>query len=177
MRNKGQLYIGVALLGIGGLILIRNLTGIRLWPYIWPTLIIVLGAWLIIRPRTTHEGTDLTFRFIADLDRDGPWRVTDEEIWTFVGDIDLDMGQATLPPGETRLRIFSFVGDVKLRVPQNVGVAVSTTAFFTEAKVLGEPYQGFLAPVIVSSPNYETAEQKVFLELTCFVATPTIKQS
>ena len=28
MRSKGQLYLGITLLAIGGLVLVRNLTGI-----------------------------------------------------------------------------------------------------------------------------------------------------
>jgi predicted membrane protein len=58
---------------------------------------------------------------------------------------------------------------VKVYVPEDVGVSVSSSAFVTDARVLGEKRDSFLAPVNIASANYETAKKKIHIESACFV--------
>lgn len=176
MRNQSQLVVGVIILLLGLIFLIGNLFNINVWAFIWPFILIVLGLWLLFRPRLVSTGTAINFHPLGDVQRRGTWSVADEEIWMFVGDITLDFTNATLPPGETKLRVIGFVTDIDVFLPAEVGLSISSTAFLTDAKVFGEKNERFLIPVNVVSDNYEAAERKIHLETVLFVADLTAER-
>lgn len=167
MRYRSQLFIGTVLVVAGLLFLIGELTGIGAWQLCWPTLFIGLGIWLLVRPRFTHAPLDL--RIFGDVRRRGSWQVGDEELWMFIGDAKLDLTEAEIPAGESRFRIFAFIGDVDVRLPAGAGVAVSSVGFVTEANLFGEPHTHFLAPLQWESPDYVAAERKVIVEVVAFI--------
>ncbi len=170
MRNKGQIYIGAAFIVAGLMFLLGTVLGINVWALCWSLGLILLGVWLLLRPQLVGPGTAVRQRLLGDIERDGAWQVTDEEFWIGVGEIDLDMTGAEIPIGETRLRVYGFVADVDLRVPQDVGLSVVSTAFVTASRVPGKKRDDFLVPFHYTSDDYETAERKVRLEVTAFVA-------
>jgi predicted membrane protein len=165
---RGQLIAGLLLLFFGVLWLIGNIFQIDFWTLCWPTGLILVGLWLLFRPKMHLIGLG-NVHLIGEQRREGRWSVVDEDIWTFVSDIHLDLSLASLPPGETTLRIYGFVGDVDLLIPREVGVAISSNAFYTEGKVLGESSEKFLSGLNYTSPNYNHAERRLRLELSFFV--------
>lgn len=176
MRNQGQLLAGIIIIAIGVAILFGNVFNINLWAICWPTGMILLGLWLLLRPQLAGPNTGVSLLPLGDVQREGPWTVRDEEIWMFVGDIDLDLTQAIVPPGETRFRVFKFVGDVELLAPADIGLSVSSTAFVSSVKAFGDKVENFLVPVHMASDNYETAERRVRLEVLCFVGDVKVRQ-
>jgi len=86
------------------------------------------------------------------------------------------MTRAEVPEGETEIRVFGFVGDVDLLVPEGVGITVSSTAFVTDARVLGQKRESIVVPFHQASDDYETAERKIRLEVTSFVADIKVKR-
>ncbi len=106
---------------------------------------------------------------LGDIRRSGEWDVSDEEFWVGIGDVRLDMTDAAIPAGETLLRVWSFVGSVRLTVPEDVGVSVSSSAFVTDARMSGQKREGILTPVRLASDNYDSAERSIRLETTSFV--------
>jgi len=177
MRNKGQLIVGLVIVLIGLTLLVGNLLHVNLWDFFWPLVLIGLGVWMLLRPRTVRTGTKVQQRLLGDIRRSGGWQVTDEEFWILIGDLKLDMSSAQIPEGETLIRTYGFVGDVKLVVPEGVGVSVSSTAFVTDSKVLGRKQDTFLATFRFASDNYETAERKIRLESTAFVTDLRIRHA
>lgn len=176
MRNQGQLFIGLFLILAGGLFLISNLLGINFWTYCWPVGLILLGVWLLLRPQMVGSETQVVQRFVGNVERDGVWRVRNEEIWSFIGDIEMDLTQADIPAGETTIRVYSFIGDVKLYLPADVGVAVTCNAFINDVRVLDEKQEGFLNAVQISSHDYQEAERSIRLEATCFVGDVKVRR-
>jgi lia operon protein LiaF len=176
MRNQGQLILGIVVILIGGVLLVGSLFDVDVWTLCWPTGLILLGVWLLLRPQLVSSDTSVRQKLIGDIRRRGEWQVADEEIWLGVGDVKLDMTSAEIPLGETRIRVWGFVGDVNLRVPQDVGVSVSCSAFVTDARVLGQRRERFLASFHMTSEDYETAERKIRLETTFFVGDIKVKQ-
>jgi hypothetical protein len=164
MRNQGQIYIGAAIILIGLLLLIGNVFDVDVGALCLPLGLILLGVWLLLRPQLVGPDTALRMRVF------GP-------IWLFVGDVILDFTRAEIPPGETPIRVYGFVSSIRVTVPQDVGVAVSSTAFVTDARMLGQKRESFLAPVELTSDGYETAERKVRLETIFFVADVRVKQA
>lgn len=175
MRSQGQLIAGIAIILIGLVILFGNIFNINLWGICWPTALILLGLWLLLRPRMVSPGTHVSFVLIGDVNRDGAWEVIDEEFWMLVGDIDLDLTQAQVPVGETRLRVVKFVGDLEVLVPADVAVALDVHAFVSNVKAFGERSENFLAPVHLTSDGYAAAERRVRLDVLWFAGEVKIR--
>jgi lia operon protein LiaF len=176
MENRGQLIIGGTIVAVGIFLLIGTVTGVNIWRFVWPLVLIGLGAWLILRPRMVAPGTSVDAKLLGDIKRSGAWTVKDEEIWLAIGDVKLNLTAATIPPGETKIRVGGFVAEVNLVVPDDVGVGVHSSAFLTTAKVLGEKRDVFLSPYKAESANYATAERRIRLETTFFVADLKVRQ-
>ena len=177
MRNQGQLFLGGLLIFLGVLFLFGSLFHINVWAFCWPVGLILLGGWILLRPQMVTPGTPVRVTLLGSIARIGSWRVTNEEFWLFVGDAKFDMTRADIPAGETTLRLFGFVGDVALTVPPGVGIAVASTAFVTDLKILGRQAENFVMPYSFTSDDYATAERKVRLEVTHFVASVKVTRS
>jgi lia operon protein LiaF len=165
---RGQILLGLLLLVLGILWLIGNLLQIDFWMICWPTGLILIGLWLLFRPKLEIIGLG-NLHLFGEQRRIGRWNVIDEDIWTFVSDIHMDLSLASLPPGETVVRIYGFVGDIEVLSPREVGVAISANAFFSDAKIFGETHEKFLSGLNYTSANYIKAERRIRLELSFFV--------
>ncbi|MDY7076024.1 MAG: cell wall-active antibiotics response protein LiaF [Chloroflexota bacterium] len=176
MQNKQQVFIGTLIILIGVMLLIGSIFDIDVGDLCFPLGLIAVGVWLLFRPQLVAPDTVSQLRLLGDVHRYGAWQVTDEEIWIGVGDVELDMTDADVPVGETRLRVLGFVCDVDLLVPEDVGVSVLSTALVTDARVLGQRRDSFFIPFHLDSDDYETAERKVRLETTFFVGSLKVRQ-
>lgn len=176
MRNKRQIFIGGAITLVGLVFLIGAVFHIDVGDFCFPVGLILLGVFLLLRPYLLGPDEQVQLKLLGDVRRYGDWQVADEEIWIGVGDVRLDMTGADIPAGETRIRVFGFVGDVKLLAPEGVGVSVSSTSFITDARVLGQKRDSFLTPLHFASAGYETAERKVRLEVNCFVGNLRVRR-
>lgn len=177
MINRGQLTIGVILILLGLVLLLGTLFEINLWAVCWPAGLIALGIWLILRPRLAGPGIGTQAVLLGDLRRRGNWAVQNEEIWLGVADVDLDFSGAEIPLGETRIRIYGFVGDVDVFVPAEVGVSVYAAGFVVDSNLLGHDQDAILVPVEAVSENYNTAERRLRIEMTGFVCDLKVKQT
>lgn len=174
MTKRGEFYFGGLLVLIGIIALLGSLLRIPAGALIWPLLLIGLGVWLILRP---HIATDrlLTFRLLGDLRRRGPWALHDEEIWLIIGDVDLDLTQAEIPEGETCLRLYGFVGDVDITIPEGLAFQMRDVAFVSDAKILGGKQETFLSPITYATPNYQESKRRVRVEMVHFVSDITVR--
>ena len=176
MRNQGQFQLGIVIVIFGVVLLIANIFDINLGILCWPTAFILLGVFLILRPKMVEPGTEMTQKILGEVKRSGHWQVVDEEFWYFVGDLELDMINADIPDGVTKIRTIGFVGDIDLYVPGHVGVAVESTAFVSEVGMPDGKEENFIAPVNVRTNNYKVAEKKILLQATCFVGDIKVRQ-
>jgi predicted membrane protein len=177
MQNRGQIIIGAAVILRGLLLLIGNLLDVDIGALCWPAGLILLGIWFLVRPQLVRPDTALRMRIFGPIRRVGVWQVTEQELWLFVGDVILDLAQAQVPVGETPIRVFAFVGNIRLYAPEDVGVAVSSIAFVTDARMLGQKRERFLAPAELVSDGYEAAERKVRLEAMGFVTDIRVRRA
>jgi hypothetical protein len=168
MYYRGQLLFGLLLLFLGAVWLVGNILQINFWNLCWPAGLIVIGLWLLIRHKLPIFGLE-NLHLLGEHRREGRWQVVNEEIWTFVSDIYLDLSLASLSPGETTMRVYGFVGDVDVLIPREVGFTISANAFASDAKISGESYNKFLSSMNYTSPNYPKAERRFRLELSFFV--------
>ena len=169
MKKQTQILLGGALIAIGGLIMMSNLFNIDFGAICWPSILILVGLLIIVRPRIAPEGTDVRMLLFRDLRRSGEWDVVDQEIWSFLGDVDLNFTQATFPEDEVTFQLFRFVGDVDIIVPKDIGISIYSMGFVTESRLEGKKRGGFLTPVRYASENFESAEKKIHIEMISFV--------
>jgi predicted membrane protein len=176
MRNQGQLFIGLMFIFAGMLFLATTLFNINAWAFCWPLGFILLGVWLIARPQMAGPDTRFVQQFIGDIKRDGAWQVEDTEFWSFIGDVDMDMTLAQFAAGETTMRLYSFIGDVRIYLPADVGITVTCSAFINDVKILDEKQEGFLHTVSATSSDYETAEHRLRLEVSSFIGDVKVRR-
>ena len=177
MRNRTLIFIGVGIIIIGLIALVDAVTEIDLGRLLCPTILILLGVWFLIRPRLLPPETGFSVRLLGDVRRSGVWQLIDEEMWSLVGDVSLDLTEAAIPVGETTLRILGIVGDIRLTVPEDVAVTLDSTSVFTEARVLGQKHDRALAPYHYASEGYDEAERKVRFEITRIFADVRLKRT
>jgi predicted membrane protein len=176
MRDQSRVIAGLVIIGVGLLFLIGVLFRINVWTFCWPIGLIVVGAWLLLRPSLAGPGVKVGFRPLGDVRRSEAWDVGDEEIWIGVGDVRLDLTAASLPPGESTIKVFGLVGDVTLVVPEELPVSVSSFALLTDGKVYGEKQESFFAPVRVESDEYSAAAARVKVESYFLVTNFKVKR-
>jgi predicted membrane protein len=167
--KRGYVYIGAALIVLGLLALISSWIHVDFCALVLPLFLIAAGVYIILRPRFAPPDVPMHIRFLGNIRRAGAWMVLGEELWVLVGDASFNLTEATLPPGETVIRVLGLVGDLKLVVPDTVPVAITSIAFVTTSRVFGEKRDTFLAPFETTTEGYAAAESKLRFETWRFV--------
>ncbi len=176
MRNQGSLFFGLVLIFAGVLFLAGTVFNLNVWAFCWPLGLILLGVWLIARPSMAGPDTRFVQQFFGDVKRDGVWQVEDTEVWSFIGDVDMDMTQARFPEGEVKLSLYSFIGDLRLYLPPHVAIKATCSAFINDVNILNEKQEGFLNTFAVTSHDYETAVHRLHLEVNNFIGDVKVRR-
>ena len=110
--------------------------------------------------------------FIGDIHLGSDyWELKPMNISHFIGDTVLDLTKAQIPLGETRITISSFIGDVKVFIPNDyeVGIHVVSSAFLGDASVLERKEGGLFKNMNVESPYYHETDKKIRLVVSTFI--------
>ena len=177
MRNQNLIIVGVVLMAVGLMFLFGNLFDINLAAFCFPVGLIVLGFFLLIRPRMVAANTRSDVLFIGDLERTAPWNVTDEELWSFIGDVTYDLTSANVPKGQTTIRNTGFISDIEIVASKDVGVTISITSMVTSFTPPGQEEEDyFLSPVHWQNAAAAYAERQVRFELVQFIAEVSVRE-
>ncbi|MFD2117661.1 cell wall-active antibiotics response protein LiaF [Paenibacillus yanchengensis] len=117
--------------------------------------------------KTEHRNT-----FIGDIHvGDEYWEVKPLNISSFIGDTTLDLTKADIPPTETKIYVSSFIGDVKVYLPNDYDIAIQvvSSAFIGEVKLMGKKEGGMFTNVKVNSPYYEQSTHRIKLIVSTFI--------
>lgn len=111
-------------------------------------------------------------RFIGDFvfDQDH-FELRPMSISHFIGDTKLDLTRAQIPLGETRIYVSTFIGDVKVFVPDDysVGVRVVSSSLIGDVKVMDQKRGGLFNQVNVETPRFMDASKQVVLVVSTFI--------
>ena len=176
MSKQSRVMVGLAFIGVGLLFLIGVVFRVNVWRFCWPLGLIAVGGWLLLRPVMAGEGTKIRVHPLAEVRRRGAWDVGDEEIWIFVGDVHLDLAEASLAPGESKIKIFGLVGDVTVVVPEGLPLSVTSFALMTDGKVYGKKREQFVTPMQIESEGYSAAAARVRVETYFLVNSLKLKR-
>ncbi len=99
------------------------------------------------------------------------WELKPMNISHFIGDTVLDLTKAQIPAGETRVHISSFIGDVKVFLPNDfeVGIHVVSSAFIGDVAVLDHKEGGIFKNMNIETPFYQDTDKKVTLVVSTFI--------
>ncbi|MHA6483160.1 cell wall-active antibiotics response protein LiaF [Paenibacillus sp. strain BS8-2] len=99
------------------------------------------------------------------------WELKPVNISHFIGDTILDLTKAEIPYGETKVNISSFIGDVKVYVPNDyeLGIQVVSSSFIGDVRVLGQKEGGIFTNVNLKSPRYSDADKQIKLTISSFI--------
>jgi hypothetical protein len=168
MKNRNQIIIGSVLIVLGLAYAAATLLDIELSGAFWPLLLILLGVWMLLRPRLANNSGD-EYHLLGDVVRTGRWKVENEEHWMLIGDVKLDLTGAELPEGETVIRFNALIGDMKVIAPIDLPLYVSATGVLSEVKLFGQKQDGFLSPIEMQTPAYRAASRRLRLESSTFI--------
>lgn len=168
--KRWQIMFGVALIFLGIMALFEVFFEVDLWRFIWPLILVGLGLLLIFRTQMAGPQVHFLTPILGDLRRSGSWEVTNQEIWWFVGTNRLDFTDAVFPDDEVTIKIFGLVAEVKIILPEDVGMRVGSTAFVSEFKGFEGTDERFLSSLNYQSPGYDDKDKRVNLQTVAIVS-------
>lgn len=176
--KRWQVTIGIILILLGIIALMNQvLPNLRIGRFIMPLLLIGLGLLLILRPRIAGPDVIVQIPILGDIRKTGIWEATQHEIWWFVGSSRLDFTEAVFPKGDAVIKIFGFVTDLKVILPDDVGLRVTSSAFVSEYSGLQGKQERFLSLLEEQSANYSSAEKRMDLQTVAFVSEIKVRPS
>ena len=75
MAIRSEFIIGSFLLILGIFWLGGNILGLDIWALCFPAGLILLGTWLLVRPRIMKDGARVQFLIFGDVRRSGSWNL------------------------------------------------------------------------------------------------------
>jgi lia operon protein LiaF len=99
------------------------------------------------------------------------WELEPMNVSHFIGDTVIDLTKAHIPYGETKLNVSTFIGDVKVFVPNDAQVEISVTAsaFIGDMKVFERLEEGMFRHLKYDTKHYSEADKKINLTVSMFI--------
>jgi lia operon protein LiaF len=106
------------------------------------------------------------------------WELTPLSISLFIGDTVIDLTKANIPDGETSINVSSFIGDLKIFIPNDLQVEVSVTAsaFISDMKVLDRYESGLFKNLQAQTRDYADADKKIRISVSTFIGDVIVKR-
>ena len=168
--KKWQIIFGIGLILLGIFSLVDVLFEIDLGRFVFPLILIGLGLLIIFRNQFVDPSVEVRMPIIGDIRKSGRWQAKKHEIWYFVGDTRLDFSEADFPEKEARIKIFGFVNDVKIFLPEDVEMKLGSFAFYSDYHGIGRNEERFFGILEDQTKNFELADKKVTIQINSFVA-------
>jgi lia operon protein LiaF len=184
MKRSHTQWWGIALIVVGALLLLGNMSGmdigelIRTW---WPVLLVAWGLNMLLR-HGSHGGGQIPTASAA-----GPGSVTVDQLAqsstfgdlavrvssqafrggtlsTVFGDTEVDLQACVLADGDHWLKINGVFGDTSVVLPHTIPVSVTATTTFGDVDVVGQRKEGFSSSMNYESPEFQTATKKLHIQ-------------
>ena len=175
--KRWQIMLGITLIVMGLFSLLDVLFNFNPWRYFGPLLLIGFGVLIIFRPRIVGKNVNVQMPILGDVRKKGLWEATQHEIWSIVGTCWLDFTDAVFPSGEAQVKIFGFVTDVKITLPEDVGLQIISSAIVSEFRGFEGKEERILNSLEFQTPNYFSAEKQVTIQTVGFVSEVRVKPS
>ena len=169
MKKNFPNILGIFLVTLGVLSIFRQITGIDIWKFIFPLLLVLLGLFMIFKPKINSQSKESTIRFLGEIYKDGQWNVQSQEIWLFIGDLKLDFRNALVPDGISEIHIFGFVQDLRIIEAQNVGISLHTNAFISDYRIFDQKKEAIFSNFDYKNLAYDQSGKKIDIICWAFI--------
>lgn len=167
--KRWQLVLGIFLVFWGILALVEALFRIDVWRFVGPLILIGIGLLVILRPKMVGPDVHVHTQLFGDVHKTGAWEATQHEVWLIAGSNKLDFSEAVFPAGEATIKIIGFIADVKVVLPEDVGLHVEASSFVSEVDTREGKQERILGLLDYETPNYSFAEKQAHLMTFGFV--------
>jgi len=174
--KRWQIITGIVLVCLGLIALLEALFVVDLWRFVGPVLLIGIGVLLILRPQLAGPDVHVQMPVLGDMRKTGVWEATQHEIWWVVGSNRLDFTEAVFPKGDARIKIIGFVAEVRVILPEDVGLRVEASGVVSELKSMDGKQERIFSFLEYETPNFNDAENRVALQTIGFVSEIKVKR-
>jgi Cell wall-active antibiotics response LiaF, C-terminal len=102
----------------------------------------------------------------------GPMRIE-----TFIGEVRLDLTQATFPDGETPIHVSTAIGEVRVLLPADIAVSVRATSMLGESEALGRVAGAFMGDARAETDDYASATKRIRLEAQSLIGEVAVRRA
>ena len=178
-QKTQNLFWGFMIILLGILLLLNEFNILDIGD-LWPLLIIALGVWLILKPKSGHDDSpgfgsgfgDQTYvtdtEEVIESNTFGDIKVTVKSknfksghISTTFGDVNVDLTELDIESGEQTLRLNTNFGDMKIAVPKNIPFSIQANNTAGDMRIFEEKRSGWKQAATYASEGYDTAEKKL----------------
>lgn len=96
-------------------------------------------------------------------------RIQNIEVSSFIGDVELRLHGAELADGLNRMVVSGFIGDLRVHVPAGMAIYVQASTFIGDIDLMGRRATGFGNTVEAQTPDYQSAQAKLFVAANHFI--------
>jgi lia operon protein LiaF len=163
---------GYILIGIGAVILFGDHITIVL-----SVVLISLGLFFIRSKQVHKDDTYIQKQKLVDSVRLGrePWILRNSSTWYIIGETYIDLSLAILEQKETTVILQGVVGDVDIKVPDDIGISVTSSVTFGQIQIANERETGVMNKLVWQSAGFEYSDHRVKLVLSYIVGDINIK--
>ncbi|HEX6922905.1 MAG TPA: cell wall-active antibiotics response protein LiaF [Bacillales bacterium] len=187
--RHGSLFWGIIFIVFGGLLIadrfdVISFTLAMIWK-LWPLLLIYIGFKILAGRKHFHVHFDSdkdykegkkeikkrarerkhSWRLVSDAKYTGSnWSVEPMSRSTGVADYKFDFTKTFIPEKETPIQLSGWVGDIKVKVPEDVAISVRATASVGDIRVDDVKEEGLLKDFFYKTEGYEDTERKLVFD-------------
>ncbi|MCI0489316.1 MAG: LiaF-related protein [Blastocatellia bacterium] len=96
---------------------------------------------------------------------------------TVLGQVKIDLTAEALPPGETKIRVYTILGDATVLVPDDVGIRVTGISLLATLQVRGQKIHNGIDFDEYVSPDYEESLRRLHVDVGTLLGELKIKKS
>ncbi|NEW09833.1 cell wall-active antibiotics response protein [Paenibacillus sp. SYP-B3998] len=163
---------GYVLIGVGAVILFGDHITIVL-----SVVLISLGLFFIRSKRVHKDDSYIQKQKLVDSVRLGrePWILRNSSTWYIIGETYIDLSLAILEQRETTVILQGVVGDVDIKVPEDIGVSLNSSVTLGQIQIGSERDTGVMNKLVWESANFEQCDHRVKLVLSYIVGDINVK--
>ena len=96
--------------------------------------------------------------------------------WAAVGEVHLDLSLALTEQRDTTLVFQGLIGNIDLIIPEEFGVSIRGTIVLGQTQVEEQRDAGLMNKIVWTTDNYETADQRVHIEISYLIGDLHVKR-
>jgi predicted membrane protein len=148
---------------------------------LWPTVLIVIGGYLIWRQwrwRHRKPGARVFNKAFGDLDFSGSdFEVDGLDAGLGFGDLRIDLTQADFSEKEHRVHAHVGIGDIKVILPQDIPVRAHGNSGIGDIHLMEKTAGGLGSAATLESEGYRDATRKIYLKTSAGIGDITVTRA